>query len=156
MNCTKCNQPMKAYHGLVETGWDCVNTDCGKGIIYYKDDADFYGTDGNVEIKLPKASPDPGQMDIKDAIKAMQDALIRAYGMPSTDASDALDSKMKPILPGDDPYSGSSMDLLTMEEWFVETAKGADLDRLAKLYNVERHLEESVEDFRFRFLAHFD
>lgn len=33
MNCPKCNQPMKEYHGLVETGWDCVNANCGEQTI---------------------------------------------------------------------------------------------------------------------------
>lgn len=30
MNCPKCSEPMKEYQGLKETGWDCVNVDCGK------------------------------------------------------------------------------------------------------------------------------
>ncbi len=56
MKCLKCEHEMKPYVGLVETGWDCVNPNCGK--------------DGNFTIKeLTGTSTHPyGKLKSEDFI----------------------------------------------------------------------------------------
>jgi hypothetical protein len=81
MNCQKCNQPMKEYHGLFEKGWDCTNENCGKI-------APFPDIDFSDHRSGPKG---PLVVDVDErAYSDMIDALNYAFGTPPNSDPDVM------------------------------------------------------------------
>lgn len=166
MNCSKCNQPMKEYHGLFEKDLYCDNPDCGKKIVNttpHNDAPDYYA-DMEAIFGGPSKNSDKENGDSKNKLKVdFSKVTVKLPGsFPQLDApnpSDAereiIDSIVKALEEGCKNILGWTTEAYDLYE--VGPAHGAELDRLAELcFGIYRYFDETDEDLRFRLKASLD
>ena len=163
MNCPKCSQLMKEYLGLKETGWDCVNTDCGKEInitapIPIGNDEIHFNIFRGPDLSSSQSDGDDFEQKMydqlcEDMIKALDKSL---YDMGTPDPSAVLwkDDLRSTIMETEKvflDYATSIYD--TSKSYEIGPATDERLVELAGMFGFERYMGESDDDFRFRIRA---
>lgn len=157
MNCSKCNQPMKPYLGLSQTGWDCTNENCGKEshIPTYK----FVYSSPTAEDSTNKTTP-PVMITLPAAVPKSIGSIV------IWDEDDA--PEFIPLFPADDialaifdniydslSYLIGKTSISKDEANTLKSALALRLkDIMDTIASMERYVDESEEEFQTRFLAH--
>ena len=149
MNCSICNQPMKEYHGLVETGWDCINPNCGatlnKNIL--PGNNPFLKLPDDIEVTIVE-SPTPSYpgFSYEEILKSMVSNFVNTYG-PNVD-SGLMEVAAHMVYCYMDAMNHM---MLQNDPW---TAYGQGLDNLAAMSgsNLVRGIGETDEQLRHRLL----
>lgn len=175
---------MKEYHGLVERGWDCVNSDCGKEsvtitipgsntppkITFIRNGVKVDTGDITV-TPAPSPTPSypgmlghPGDIVIgshvpvptqDEAMKELIDALTKALEKQMWDAF----QPQNPMTSTDDVALQTLSEFLYGDmEYQLDQLypENMPVKKLAELHGLERFDDESEEDFRFRISAYFN